>query len=202
MITLSKGIEAGDWLTFGGTIIGAFLGASIAGGIAVYVAYLQNKQQNEYNEKQNHLDKNIKEYELIYQYITKLIEDLNTKHDELIISLNNLTLELDELKQYKYLLNITYYIGDLNNNSKMTFEALKIIMNEKNYNTSLQDVGNYMTRLKNTREFINKELKGKITKDNMETLIEKINQIGGAKNIFVENLYKSLTDEINDIYKK
>ncbi|MBH4585800.1 hypothetical protein I6B73_13700, partial [Staphylococcus aureus] len=60
----------------------------------------------------------------------------------------------------------------------------------------------YMTRLKNTREFINKELKGKITKDNMETLIEKINQIGGAKNIFVENLYKSLTDEINDIYKK
>lgn len=131
MITLSKGIEAGDWLTFGGTIIGAFLGASIAGGIAVYVAYLQNKQQNEYNEKQNHLDKNIKEYELIYQYITKLIEDLNTKHDELIISLNNLTLELDELKQYKYLLNITYYIGDLNNNSKMTFEALKIIMNEK-----------------------------------------------------------------------
>lgn len=59
-----------------------------------------------------------------------------------------------------------------------------------------------MTRLKNTREFINKELKGKITKDNMETLIEKINQIGGAKNIFVENLYKSLTDEINDIYKK
>ncbi|HDZ3347309.1 TPA: hypothetical protein RSU92_002637 [Staphylococcus aureus] len=84
----------------------------------------------------------------------------------------------------------------------MTFEALKIIMNEKNYNTSLQDVGNYMTRLKNTREFINKELKGKITKDNMETLIEKINQIGGAKNIFVENLYKSLTDEINDIYKK
>ncbi|SGU98980.1 Uncharacterised protein [Staphylococcus aureus] len=202
MITLSKGIEAGDWLTFGGTIIGAFLGALIAGGIAVYVAYLQNKQQNEYNEKQNHLDKNIKEYELIYQYITKLIEDLNTKHDELIMSLNNLTLELNELKQYKYLLNITYYIGDLNNNSKKTFEALKLIMNEKNYNTSLQDVGNYMTRLKNTREFINKELKGKITKDNVETLIEKINQIGGAKNIFVENLYKSLTDEINDIYKK
>ena len=45
MLTLSKGIEPGDWLSFCGTLFGALIGAVIAGGIAIYVAHLQNKNQ-------------------------------------------------------------------------------------------------------------------------------------------------------------
>lgn len=44
MLTLSKGIEPGDWLSFCGTLFGALIGAVIAGGIAIYVAHLQNKK--------------------------------------------------------------------------------------------------------------------------------------------------------------
>lgn len=79
MLTLSKVIEPGDWLTFFGTLVGALIGSLIAGGIAIYVAHRQNKQQNDYIEKQNELDERVKEYELLYKHIVKLNDDINQK---------------------------------------------------------------------------------------------------------------------------
>lgn len=201
MLVFFKGIEAGDWLTFIGTLVSALIGALIAGGIALYVANLQNKQQKEYIEKQNELDKNVKEYELLYQYITKLIDDINEKHDKLITTLNDLTLETDELKQYQYLLNISYYIGNLNNTTKITVESIKSIMSKMNADTSLLDAQIYMSKLQTTRNYISNEISNDITYDNIATLSKQINEIEGAKNIFIENLNKTISTQLKQTYE-
>ena len=203
MLTLSKGIEPGDWLTFFGTLVGALIGALIAGGIAIYVAHRQNKQQNDYIEKQNELDERVKEYELLYKHIVKLNDDINQKQDKLIYTLNNLALETDSLKRYQYLLNISYDIGYLNNTTKVKVESIKDIMNKMNASTSLLDANTYMSKLQSAREYTNNETETdiNITDESVEILSEKINEIGNAKNIFVENLYKSLSQQLKQTYK-
>ena len=203
MLTLSKGIEPGDWLSFWGTLFGALIGAVIAGGIAIYVAHRQNKQQNDYIEKQNELDERVKEYELLYKHIVKLNDDINQKQDKLIYTLNNLALETDSLKRYQYLLNISYDIGYLNNTTKVKVESIKDIMNKMNASTSLLDANTYMSKLQSAREYTNNETETdiNITDESVEILSEKINEIGNAKNIFVENLYKSLSQQLKQTYK-
>ena len=203
MLTLSKGIEPGDWLTFFGTLVGALIGSLIAGGIAIYVAHRQNKQQNDYIEKQNELDERVKEYELLYKHIVKLNDDINQKQDKLIYTLNNLALETDSLKRYQYLLNISYDIGYLNNTTKVKVESIKDIMNKMNASTSLLDANTYMSKLQSAREYTNNETETdiNITDESVEILSEKINEIGNAKNIFVENLYKSLSQQLKQTYK-
>ena len=201
MLTLSKVIEPGDWLTFFGTLVGALIGSLIAGGIAIYVAHRQNKQQNDYIEKQNELDERVKEYELLYKHIVKLNDDIN--QDKLIYTLNNLALETDSLKRYQYLLNISYDIGYLNNTTKVKVESIKDIMNKMNASTSLLDANTYMSKLQSAREYTNNETETdiNITDESVEILSEKINEIGNAKNIFVENLYKSLSQQLKQTYK-
>ncbi|EJE17727.1 hypothetical protein ACMVYK_02450 [Staphylococcus epidermidis] len=203
MLTLSKVIEPGDWLTFFGTLVGALIGSLIAGGIAIYVAHRQNKQQNDYIEKQNELDERVKEYELLYKHIVKLNDDINQKQDKLIYTLNNLALETDSLKRYQYLLNISYDIGYLNNTTKVKVESIKDIMNKMNASTSLLDANTYMSKLQSAREYTNNETETdiNITDESVEILSEKINEIGNAKNIFVENLYKSLSQQLKQTYK-
>lgn len=203
MLTLSKVIEPGDWLTFFGTLVGALIGSLIAGGIAIYVAHRQNKQQNDYIEKQNELDERVKEYELLYKHIVKLNDDINQKQDKLIYTLNNLALETDSLKRYQYLLNISYDIGYLNNTTKVKVESIKDIMNKINASTSLLDANTYMSKLQSAREYTNNETETdiNITDESVEILSEKINEIGNAKNIFVENLYKSLSQQLKQTYK-
>lgn len=203
MLTLSKVIEPGDWLTFFGTLVGALIGSLIAGGIAIYVAHRQNKQQNDYIEKQNELDERVKEYELLYKHIVKLNDDINQKQDKLIYTLNNLALETDSLKRYQYLLNISYDIGYLNNTTKVKVESIKDIMNKMNASTSLLDANTYMSKLQSAREYTDNETETdiNITDESVEILSEKINEIGNAKNIFVENLYKSLSQQLKQTYK-
>ena len=203
MLTLSKVIEPGDWLTFFGTLVGALIGSLIAGGIAIYVAHRQNKQQNDYIEKQNELDERVKEYELLYKHIVKLNDDINQKQDKFIYTLNNLALETDSLKRYQYLLNISYDIGYLNNTTKVKVESIKDIMNKMNASTSLLDANTYMSKLQSAREYTNNETETdiNITDESVEILSEKINEIGNAKNIFVENLYKSLSQQLKQTYK-
>lgn len=203
MLTLSKVIEPGDWLTFFGTLVGALIGSLIAGGIAIYVAHRQNKQQNDYIEKQNELDERVKEYELLYKHIVKLNDDINQKQDKLIYTLNNLALETDSLKRYQYLLNISYDIGYLNNTTKVKVESIKDIMNKMNASTSLLDANTYMSKLQSAREYTNNETETdiNITDESVEILSEKINEIGNAKNIFVENLYKFLSQQLKQTYK-
>lgn len=203
MLPLSKVIEPGDWLTFFGTLVGALIGSLIAGGIAIYVAHRQNKQQNDYIEKQNELDERVKEYELLYKHIVKLNDDINQKQDKLIYTLNNLALETDSLKRYQYLLNISYDIGYLNNTTKVKVESIKDIMNKMNASTSLLDANTYMSKLQSAREYTNNETETdiNITDESVEILSEKINEIGNAKNIFVENLYKSLSQQLKQTYK-
>ena len=203
MLTLSKVIEPCDWLTFFGTLVGALIGSLIAGGIAIYVAHRQNKQQNDYIEKQNELDERVKEYELLYKHIVKLNDDINQKQDKLIYTLNNLALETDSLKRYQYLLNISYDIGYLNNTTKVKVESIKDIMNKMNASTSLLDANTYMSKLQSAREYTNNETETdiNITDESVEILSEKINEIGNAKNIFVENLYKSLSQQLKQTYK-
>ena len=203
MLTLSKVIEPGDWLTFFGTLVGALIGSLIAGGIAIYVAHRQNKQQNDYIEKQNELDERVKEYELLYKHIVKLNDDINQKQDKLIYTLNNLALETDSLKRYQYLLNISYDIGYLNNTTKVKVESIKDIMNKMNASTSLLDANTYMSKLQSAREYTNNETETdiNITDESVEILSEKINEIDNAKHIFVENLYKSLSQQLKQTYK-
>ncbi|WP_207563594.1 hypothetical protein, partial [Mycobacteroides abscessus] len=76
-------IEPGDWLSFWGTLFGALIGALIAGGIAIYVAHLQNKNQNDYIEKQNELDKRVKNYEMISYLVNNSIKTLNNRFETL-----------------------------------------------------------------------------------------------------------------------
>ncbi|MGK8740890.1 hypothetical protein ACRS3R_12460 [Staphylococcus epidermidis] len=190
-------------VNFFGTLVGALIGSLIAGGIAIYVAHRQNKQQNDYIEKQNELDERVKEYELLYKHIVKLNDDINQKQDKLIYTLNNLALETDSLKRYQYLLNISYDIGYLNNTTKVKVESIKDIMNKMNASTSLLDANTYMSKLQSAREYTNNETETdiNITDESVEILSEKINEIGNAKNIFVENLYKSLSQQLKQTYK-
>ena len=60
-----------------------------------------------------------------------------------------------------------------------------------------------MSKLQSAREYTNNETETdiNITDESVEILSEKINEIGNAKNIFVENLYKSLSQQLKQTYK-
>lgn len=159
MLTLSKGIEPGDWLTFFGTLVGALIGALIAGGIVIYVAHLQNKHQNKYIEKQNELDKRVKKYELNtkmindsmhnlndnYFRVTKLYYDLLTEKDkdsqrrlvgELIATKNKITNYTITYKDY--LLKNTDFSNDSNDLKEATD---KVINKTKSFGDELARIG-------------------------------------------------------------
>ncbi|MBE9452685.1 hypothetical protein IM157_01105 [Staphylococcus epidermidis] len=159
MLTLSKGIEPGDWLTFFGTLVGALIGALIAGGIAIYVAHLQNKHQNNYIEKQNELDKRVKKYELNtkmindsmhnlndnYFRVTKLYYDLLTEKDkdsqrrlvgELIATKNKITNYTITYKNY--LLKNSDFSDDSNDLKEATD---KVIDKTKSFGDELARIG-------------------------------------------------------------
>ena len=72
-----------------------------------------------------------------------------------------------------------------------------------NASTSLLDANTYMSKLQSAREYTNNETETdiNITDESVEILSEKINEIGNAKNIFVENLYKSLSQQLKQTYK-
>ena len=76
-------------------------------------------------------------------------------------------------------------------------------MNKMNASTSLLDANTYMSKLQSAREYTNNETETdiNITDESVEILSEKINEIGNAKNIFVENLYKSLSQQLKQTYK-
>lgn len=100
-------------------------------------------------------------------------------------------------------MNISYDIGYLNNTTKVKVESIKDIMNKMNASTSLLDANTYMSKLQSAREYTNNETETdiNITDESVEILSEKINEIGNAKNIFVENLYKSLSQQLKQTYK-
>ncbi|MCS5349493.1 hypothetical protein NYT34_09225 [Staphylococcus aureus] len=204
MITLSKGIEAGDWLTFGGTIIGAFLGASIAGGIAIYVAHRQNKQQQEYIEKQNELEKRVKNYELINNMINNSMHNLNDNYFRVTKLYYDLLTEKEKDLQRKLVgeliatknkitnYTITYnepLLNDLDNSVDLKEATDDLINATKNFGEELVRIGS------------TSEVNG-VNKSDIKRIGEFIKSMAPLINKLNQELQNTLSQQLKDSYKK
>ncbi|MCG1167752.1 hypothetical protein K4S71_02195 [Staphylococcus epidermidis] len=212
MLSLSKGIESGDWLTFVGTLLGALIGALIAGGIAIYVAHLQNKHQKKYIENQNELDKNVKRYDMLFHLINDLVKELNYKFEVISSStfkyantsdeleLNNLRTQL--ISNMHNLYNFTLNYTDAIEYNIEINEAIKEILESKNLGKK---------SLKNSKENFLKQLNELIklyenspnvlmSYNERKELIEKANVLSKAKVSLVSMLYGSLSGQLRHIY--
>ena len=195
MLTLSKGIEPGDWLSFWGTLFGALIGAVIAGGIAIYVAHRQNKQQNDYIEKQNELDKRVKEYELIYELVSRLIDNAEKIYEEITRAYVNYIYSNEEIDKIRYLSELEGKISTLNNSITSVYKTIENNLHQYNRNITSIDFNNLQNELKNTYKFMANNT------NVSEELHQYINKIAIAKSIFSENLYKSLSEQLKHTYK-
>lgn len=195
MLTLSKGIEPGDWLSFWGTLFGALIGAVIAGGIAIYVAHRQNKQQNDYIEKQNELDKRVKEYELIYELVSRLIDNAEKIYEEITRAYVNYIYSNEEIDKIRYLSELEGKISTLNNSITSVYKTIENNLHQYNRNITSIDFNNLQNELKNTYKFMENNT------NVSEELHQYINKIAIAKSIFSENLYKSLSEQLKRTYK-
>lgn len=205
MLTLSKVIEPGDWLSFWGTLFGALIGALIAGGIAIYVAHLQNKNQNDYIEKQNELDKRVKNYEMISYLVNNSIKTLNNRFETLSNFYFEIIDENDKAIQRKLLNSMLSYVGSFNNEMLTFSESLNYYLdiNDAELLKKANDkLLNEIKKLGSSLSYIAESLEDrKVKKNDIIMINEVIGNISFFKYGVNKELQKILFNQLNNTYK-
>lgn len=205
MLTLSKVIEPGDWLSFWGTLFGALIGAVIAGGIAIYVAHLQNKNQNDYIEKQNELDKRVKNYEMISYLVNNSIKTLNNR----FATLSNIYFEIidenDKAIQRKLLNSMLSYVGSFNNEMLTFSEFLNYYLDSNDaelVKKANEKLLNEIKKLGSRLSYIAESLEDrKVKKNDIIMINEVISNISFLNYGVNKELQKILFNQLNNTYK-
>ncbi|SLC13903.1 hypothetical protein [Staphylococcus epidermidis] len=205
MLTLSKVIEPGDWLSFWGTLFGALIGALIAGGIAIYVAHLQNKNQNDYIEKQNELDKRVKNYEMISYLVNNSIKTLNNRFETLSNFYFEIIDENDKAIQRKLLNSMISYVGSFNNEMLTFSESLNYYLDindaellKKANDKLLNEIKKLGSRLSYIAESLEDR---KVKKNDIIMINEVITNISFFNYGVNKELQKILFNQLNNTYK-
>ncbi|MCG1234832.1 hypothetical protein K4U05_08590 [Staphylococcus epidermidis] len=205
MLTLSKVIEPGDWLSFWGTLFGALIGALIAGGIAIYVAHLQNKNQNDYIEKQNELDKRVKNYEMISYLVNNSIKTLNNRFETLSNFYFEIIDENDKAIQRKLLNSMLSYVGSFNNEMLTFSESLNYYLDindaellKKANDKLLNEIKKLGSRLSYIAESLEDR---KVKKNDIIMINEVITNISFFNYGVNKELQKILFNQLNNTYK-
>ncbi|KAB2175257.1 hypothetical protein K4U34_08090 [Staphylococcus epidermidis] len=205
MLTLSKGIEPGDWLSFWGTLFGALIGAVIAGGIAIYVAHRQNKQQNDYIEKQNELDKRVKNYEMISYLVNNSIKTLNNRFETLSKIYFEIIDENDKAIQRKLLNSMLSYVGSFNNEMLTFSEFLNYYLDSNDaelLKKANEKLLNEIKKLGSRLSYIAESLEDrKVKKNDIIMINEVIGNISFFKYGVNKELQKILFNQFNNTYK-
>ena len=205
MLTLSKGIEPGDWLSFWGTLFGALIGAVIAGGIAIYVAHLQNKNQNDYIEKQNELDKRVKNYEMISYLVNNSIKILNNRFETLSKIYFEIIDENDKAIQRKLLNSMLSYVGSFNNEMLTFSEFLNYYLDSNDaelLKKANEKLLNEIKKLGSRLSYIAESLENrKVKKNDIIMINEVIGNISFFKYGVNKELQKILFNQFNNTYK-
>lgn len=205
MLTLSKGIEPGDWLSFWGTLFGALIGAVIAGGIAIYVAHLQNKNQNDYIEKQNELDKRVKNYEMISYLVNNSIKILNNRFETLSKIYFEIIDENDKAIQRKLLNSMLSYVGSFNNEMLTFSEFLNYYLDSNDaelLKKANEKLLNEIKKLGSRLSYIAESLEDrKVKKNDIIMINEVIGNISFFKYGVNKELQKILFNQFNNTYK-
>ncbi|WP_145368411.1 hypothetical protein [Staphylococcus epidermidis] len=205
MLTLSKVIEPGDWLSFWGTLFGALIGAVIAGGIAIYVAHLQNKHQNDYIEKQNELDKRVKNYEMISYLVNNSIKTLNNRFETLSKIYFEIIDENDKAIQRKLLNSMLSYVGSFNNEMLTFSEFLNYYLDSNDaelLKKTNEKLLNEIKKLGSRLSYIAESLEDrKVKKNDIIMINEVIGNISFFKYGVNKELQKILFNQFNNTYK-
>ncbi|MBF9283243.1 hypothetical protein I3V48_04625 [Staphylococcus epidermidis] len=205
MLNLSKGIEPGDWLSFCGTLFGALIGAVIAGGIAIYVAHLQNKNQNDYIEKQNELDKRVKNYEMISYLVDNSIKILNNRFETLSKIYFEIIDENDKAIQRKLLNSMLSYVGSFNNEMLTFSEFLNYYLDSNDaelLKKANEKLLNEIKKLGSRLSYIAESLEDrKVKKNDIIMINEVIGNISFFKYGVNKELQKILFNQFNNTYK-
>ena len=205
MLTLSKVIEPGDWLSFWGTLVGALIGALIAGGIAIYVAHRQNKQQNDYIEKQNELDKKVKNYEMISYLVNNSIKTLNNRFETLSNIYFEIIDENDKAIQRKLLNSMLSYVGSFNNEMLTFSEFLNYYLDSNDaelLKKANEKLLNEIKKLGSRLSYIAESLEDrKVKKNDIIMINEVIANISFFKYGVNKELQKILFNQLNNTYK-
>lgn len=205
MLTLSKVIEPGDWLSFWGTLFGALIGAVIAGGIAIYVAHLQNKNQNDYIEKQNELDKRVKNYEMISYLVNNSIKTLNNRFETLSNIYFEIIDENDKAIQRKLLNSMLSYVGSFNNEMLTFSEFLNYYLDSNDaelLKKANEKLLNEIKKLGSMLSYIAESLEDrKVKKNDIIMINEVITNISFFKYGVNKELQKILFNQLNNTYK-
>lgn len=205
MLTLSKVIEPGDWLSFWGTLFGALIGAVIAGGIAIYVAHLQNKNQNDYIEKQNELDKRVKNYEMISYLVNNSIKTLNNRFETLSNIYFEIIDENDKAIQRKLLNSMLSYVGSFNNEMLTFSEFLNYYLDSNDaelLKKANEKLLNEIKKLGSRLSYIAESLEDrKVKKNDIIMINEVIGNISFFKYGVNKELQKILFNQFNNTYK-
>ncbi|MEB2860492.1 hypothetical protein SJH87_07220 [Staphylococcus sp. GCP4] len=205
MLTLSKVIEPGDWLSFWGTLFGALIGAVIAGGIAIYVAHLQNKNQNDYIEKQNELDKRVKNYEMISYLVNNSIKTLNNRFETLSNIYFEIIDENDKAIQRKLLNSMLSYVGSFNNEMLTFSEFLNYYLDSNDaelLKKANEKLLNEIKKLGSRLSYIAESLEDrKVKKNDIIMINEVIANLSFFKYDVNKELQKILFNQLNNTYK-